>query len=182
MINTSKSGNPWGYLDRNRPRNIVFYGRVSTEHEAQLSALENQMQWYDDQLRYHPNWTVVGKYIDEGITGTQAKKRPAFLRMLEDARSGKFDLIVTREVCRFARNTVDTLVHTRELKNIGVEVYFVEDNIWTMAGDGELRLSLMAPWHRRKAVRFPSVSAPARKSAGKKVLCTAPATFWDMSG
>ena len=141
MINTSKTGNPWGYLDRNRPRNIVFYGRVSTEHEAQLSALENQMQWYDDQLRYHPNWTVVGKYIDEGITGTQAKKRPAFLRMMEDARAGKFDLIVTREVCRFARNTVDTLVHTRELKNIGVEVYFVEDNIWTMDGDGELRLA-----------------------------------------
>jgi len=132
------------YLDRNRPRNIVFYGRVSTEHEAQLSALENQMQWYDDQLRYHPNWTLVERYIDEGITGTQAKKRPSFLRMLEDARAGKFDLIVTREVCRFARNTVDTLVTTRELKNIGVEVYFVEDNIWTMDGDGELRLTIMA--------------------------------------
>ena len=132
------------YLDRNRPRNIVFYGRVSTEHEAQLSALENQMQWYDDQLRYHPNWTLMERYIDEGITGTQAKKRPAFLRMLEDARAGKFDLIVTREVCRFARNTVDTLVTTRELKNIGVEVYFVEDNIWTMDGDGELRLTIMA--------------------------------------
>ena len=132
------------YLDRNRPRNIVFYGRVSTEHEAQLSALENQMQWYDDQLRYHPNWTLVKRYIDEGITGTQAKKRPAFLQMMEDARAGKFDLIVTREVCRFARNTVDTLVHTRELKNIGVEVYFVEDNIWTMDGDGELRLTIMA--------------------------------------
>lgn len=131
-------------LDRNRPRNIVFYGRVSTEHEAQLSALENQMQWYDDQLRYHPNWTLVERYIDEGITGTQAKKRPSFLRMLEDARAGKFDLIVTREVCRFARNTVDTLVTTRELKNIGVEVYFVEDNIWTMDGDGELRLTIMA--------------------------------------
>ena len=56
--------NPWGHQDRNRPRRIVFYGRVSTEHEAQLSALENQMQWYDDQLRYHPNWTVVDKYID----------------------------------------------------------------------------------------------------------------------
>ena len=131
-------------LDRNRPRNIVFYGRVSTEHEAQLSALENQMQWYDDQLRYHPNWTLMERYIDEGITGTQAKKRPSFLRMLEDARAGKFDLIVTREVCRFARNTVDTLVTTRELKNIGVEVYFVEDNIWTMDGDGELRLTIMA--------------------------------------
>ena len=137
-------GNAWAYLDRNRPRRAVFYGRVSTEHEAQLSALENQMQWYEDQAKYHPNWTIVGKYIDEGITGTQAKKRPSFLEMLEDARAGKFDLIVTREVCRFARNTVDTLVTTRELKNIGVEVYFVEDNIWTMDGDGELRLTIMA--------------------------------------
>lgn len=137
-------GNPYVYLDRNRLRNMVFYGRVSTEHEAQLSALENQIQWYDDQAKYHPNWNVIDKYIDEGITGTQAKKRPAFLRMLEDARAGKFDLIVTREVCRFARNTVDTLVTTRELKNIGVEVYFVEDNIWTMDGDGELRLTIMA--------------------------------------
>lgn len=134
----------WTTMDRNRPRRAAFYGRVSTEHEAQLSALENQMQWYDDQLRYHPNWTLVERYIDEGITGTQAKKRPAFLRMVEDAKAGKFDLIVTREVCRFARNTVDTLVTTRELKNIGVEVYFVEDNIWTMDGDGELRLTIMA--------------------------------------
>lgn len=133
-----------GTLDRNRERTVVFYGRVSTEHEAQLSALENQMQWYSDQAKYHPNWNVIDNYIDEGITGTQAKKRPSFLRMIEDAKSGKFDLIVTREVCRFARNTVDTLNFTRELKNIGVEVYFVEDNIWTMDGDGELRLSLMA--------------------------------------
>ena len=137
-------GNPYEKLDRNRPRNMVFYGRVSTDHEAQLSALENQIQWYDDQAKYHPNWTVLDKYIDEGITGTQAKKRPAFLRMLDDARAGKFDLIVTREVCRFARNTVDTLVTTRELKNIGIEVYFVEDNIWTLDGDGELRLTIMA--------------------------------------
>lgn len=137
-------GNPFNLLDRNRPRKMVFYGRVSTEHEAQLSALENQIKWYDDQAAYHPNWTVLEKYIDEGITGTQAKKRPAFLRMIEDARKGKFDLIVTREVCRFARNTVDTLVTTRELKNIGIEVYFVEDNIWTMDGDGELRLTIMA--------------------------------------
>ena len=137
-------GNPFNLLDKNRPRRMVFYGRVSTEHEAQLSALENQIQWYDDQAKYHPNWTVVDKYIDEGITGTQAKKRPAFLRMIEDARKGKFDLIVTREVCRFARNTVDTLVTTRELKGMGIEVYFVEDNIWTMDGDGELRLTIMA--------------------------------------
>ena len=130
--------------DKNRERKMVFYGRVSTEHEAQLSALENQMQWYDDQLKYHPNWKLCGRYIDQGITGTQAKKRPAFLKMMDDARAGKFDLIVTREVCRFARNTVDTLVATRELKNINVEVFFVEDNIWTLDGDGELRLTIMA--------------------------------------
>lgn len=131
-------------LDRNRHRKMVFYGRVSTEHEAQLAALRNQMKWYEDQAQYHPNWTVMGRYIDEGITGTQAKKRPAFMKMLADAKQGAFDLIVTREVCRFARNTVDTLVAVRELKKYGVEVYFVEDNIWTMDGDGELRLTIMA--------------------------------------
>jgi DNA invertase Pin-like site-specific DNA recombinase len=131
-------------LNRERDRNIAFYGRVSTQHEEQVDALGNQMQWYDDQLRYHQNWNVVGRYIDEGITGTSTKKRPAFMNMLEDAKQGKFDLIVTREVCRFARNTVDTLMITRELRNNGVEVYFVNDNIWTMDGDGELRLSIMA--------------------------------------
>ena len=106
------------FEDRNRVRQVVYYGRVSSEHEAQLSALANQMQWYDDQTTYHPNWNVINKYIDEGITGTQAKKRPAFMRMLADAHEHKFDLIVTREVCRFARNTVDTLVTTRELKKL----------------------------------------------------------------
>lgn len=131
-------------LDPNRQRQIVYYGRVSTEHEAQLEALEKQMQWYEDQTKYHPNWIVIGRYIDEGITGTLATKRPAFMQMIEDAKKRKFDLIVTREVCRFARNTVDTLVLTRELKNYGVEAYFVSDNIWTMDGDGELRLTIMA--------------------------------------
>lgn len=150
--------------DRYRDRKVVFYGRVSTEHEAQLSALENQMQWYDDQAKYHQNWTVLRKYIDEGITGTQAKKRPAFMRMIEDAKKGEFDLIVTREVCRFARNTVDTLVVTRELKNIGVEVYFVEDNIWTMDGDGELRLSLMATLAQEE-----SRKTSERVRAGQKI-------------
>ena len=105
-------------LDKDRDRRIVFYGRVSTQHEAQVDALGNQMQWYDDQLRYHPNWQVVDRYIDEGITGTSAKKRPAFMKMISDAKCGKFDLIVTREVCRFARNTVDTLQRCRGLFRI----------------------------------------------------------------
>lgn len=152
------------FEDRNRVRQVVYYGRVSSEHEAQLSALANQMQWYDDQTKYHPNWNVLNKYIDEGITGTQAKKRPAFMQMIADAKEHRFDLIVTREVCRFARNTVDTLVVTRELKNIGVEVYFVNDNIWTMDGDGELRLSLMATLAQEE-----SRKTSERVRAGQKI-------------
>src|SRR5574344_221721 len=151
-------------LDRNRPRKVVFYGRVSTEHEAQLSALENQMQWYEDIAKRYPNWTVVDKYIDEGITGTQAKKRPSFMKMIADSKTDKFDLIVTREVCRFARNTVDTLTHTRELRNRGIEVYFVDDNIWTMDGDGELRLSLMATLAQEE-----SRKTSERVKAGQKI-------------
>lgn len=151
-------------LDKNRIRKVVFYGRVSTEHEAQLAALENQLKWYDDQATYHPNWEIHRKYIDEGITGTQAKKRPAFMQMLEDAKNDEFDLIVTREVCRFARNTVDALVATRDLKNIGVEVFFVEDNIWTMDGDGELRLTIMATLAQEE-----SRKVSERVRAGQKI-------------
>lgn len=151
-------------FDRNRQRSVVFYGRVSTEHEAQLAALENQMQWYEDQAKYHPNWTVLKSYIDRGITGTQAKKRPAFMEMINDAKYHKFDLIVTREVCRFARNTVDTLVITRQLKEIGIEVYFVEDNIWTMDNDGELRLTIMATLAQEE-----SRKTSERVRAGQKI-------------
>jgi len=151
-------------LDKDRDRRIVFYGRVSTQHEAQVDALGNQMQWYDDQLRYHPNWQVVDRYIDEGITGTSAKKRPAFMKMISDAKCGKFDLIVTREVCRFARNTVDTLQLTRELRNFGVEVFFVSDNIWTMDGDGELRLSIMATMAQEESRKISE-----RVLAGQKI-------------
>ena len=126
-------------------RVVAIYARVSTEHEAQLSALENQIQYYADILSRHPEWEVYDRYIDEGITGTSVKKRKNFLRMIEDAQAGKFDLIITREVSRFARNTVVTLEETRKLKKIGVEVWFTEDNIWTMNDeDGELRLTIMA--------------------------------------
>ena len=128
-----------------RIRKVAIYARVSTEHEAQLSALENQVQYYDNLLALHPDWVLYRRYIDEGITGTSVAKRKNFMQMLEDARNGHFDLIVTREVSRFARNTVDTLQQTRLLKRLGVEVYFTEDGIWTMNDeDGELRLTIMA--------------------------------------
>lgn len=125
-------------------RRVVIYARVSTEHEAQLSALENQLDWYKPILEARPNWVLAGQYIDEGITGTSAEKRPQFMQMIKDAKVGKFDMIITREVSRFARNTVDTLKYTRELKDNKVEVFFINDNIKTFDGDGELRLTLMA--------------------------------------
>ena len=128
-----------------RKRIVAIYARVSTEHEAQISALGNQVQYYDNLLAQHPEWELYDRYIDEGITGTSVKKRKNFMRMMKDASDGKFDLVITREVSRFARNTVDTLQQTRLLKKEGVEVYFTEDNIWTMNDeDGELRLTIMA--------------------------------------
>lgn len=127
-----------------KDRNVVIYARVSTEHEAQLSALENQKDWYTPFLEQHPEWHIVRMYVDEGITGTSAQKRPQFMQMINDADTGEFDLILTREVSRFARNTVDTLQYTRQLKAKGVEVFFINDNIKTFDGDGELRLTIMA--------------------------------------
>lgn len=125
-------------------RRVAIYGRVSTAHEAQLSAFENQQAWYEQEASRHEDWIVVARFYDEGVTGTAARKRPAFQKMLRDAERHLFDLLVTREVCRFARNTVDALSTTRFLSNLGIEVYFIQDGIWTMSGDGELRLSIMA--------------------------------------
>ena len=125
-------------------RKVAFYGRVSTEHEEQLNALRNQMQWYEDLSRSYPEWDIIDRYMDEGITGTQTNKRPEFMRMIADAYRGKFDLIVTREVSRFARNTIDCLEMTRKLRNSKVEVYFVQEEIWTMENEGEMNLTIRA--------------------------------------
>lgn len=152
-------------MRRDNKRIVAIYARVSTEHEAQLSALENQIQYYENLLKMHSDWELYQYYIDEGITGTSIKKRKNFMKMMEDAENGCFDLIVTREVSRFARNTVDTLQQTRILKKIGVEVYFTEDNIWTMNDeDGELRLTIMATLAQNE-----SKKTSMRVKAGQKI-------------
>lgn len=146
-------------------RIVAIYARVSTEHEAQLSALENQVQYYDNILAQHPDWKLYKRYIDEGITGTSIRKRKNFLQMIEDANNGCFDLIITREVSRFARNTVDTLQETRKLRRIGVEVFFTEDNIWTFNDeDGELKLTIMATLAQNE-----SKKTSQRVKAGQKI-------------
>ena len=131
-------------FDTPKEKRVVIYARVSTEHEAQVYALGNQLEWYNAFLERHPEWILVDKYIDEGITGTSAEKRPGFTQMISDAHEHKFDLIITREVSRFARNTEETLHFTKALRRVGVEVFFINDGIKTFDGDGELRLSLMA--------------------------------------
>lgn len=101
----------------------AIYGRVSTKHEAQLSAFDNQLDWYELLLRQHPMWEVVEVYSDQA-SGTNTKSRKNFNRMIEDAMQGKFQLLITRGVCRFARNTVDSLSYVRSLNLYDVEVFF----------------------------------------------------------
>jgi DNA invertase Pin-like site-specific DNA recombinase len=124
--------------------NVGGYGRVSTDKTDQLNSLAAQIKYFTEYINSHPGWNFVGVYYDEGITGTSVKKREGFNRMIEDAEKKKLDLILTKEVSRFARNTVDTLSYTRRLSEKGVGVIFTSDNIDTREKDGELRLTIMA--------------------------------------
>lgn len=123
---------------------VVDYDRVSTEKEVQLNSLINQANYFKDMIAEVKKWNHIGSYVDEGISGTQVYKRDDFLRMIEDARLGKFDLIVTKEISRFARNTIDSIKYTQLLLSYGVIVFFVSDNINTINPDSEFRLTLMA--------------------------------------
>ena len=126
------------------PLRVTYYTRVSTLKEEQKSSLENQDTYYRNFILKNPNWTLVEGYIDNGITGTSTKKRKDFNNMIEDGFNDRFDLILTKEVCRFARNTLDTLQLTRQLLAKGIGVLFELDNINTLEQEGELRLTIMA--------------------------------------
>ena len=123
---------------------VAYYARVSTEKDEQLNSLDNQRRFYKEFIRSNPNWTFAGGYVDEGNSGTSVAKREQFLQMIEDAEQGKFDLIVTKEISRFARNTLDSIRYTRELLRHGVGVFFQNDNINTFDKDAELRLTIMS--------------------------------------
>lgn len=123
---------------------VAYYARVSTDKEEQINSLDNQKRYFEDYIRANPHWTFAGGYVDEGISGTSVEGREQFLRMIEDAKAGRFDLIVTKEISRFARNTLDSIGYTRELLRHGVGVYFQNDNINTFDKDAELRLTIMS--------------------------------------
>lgn len=123
---------------------VCFYARVSTDKDEQLHSLQSQISFFNDYISKVSNWEFVGSYIDEGISGTRVNKREEFLKMTRDAKRHKFDLILTKEISRFSRNTLDSIKYTQELLSSGVGVYFLNDNINTILPDSELRLTLMS--------------------------------------
>ena len=166
-----------------RPKRVAAYARVSTNSEEQLTSYEAQVKHYTEYIKcreHTDNWQFVEVYTDRGITGTSTAKREGFNRMMQDALAGKIDLIITKSVSRFARNTVDTLTAIRRLKEHGVEVYFEEQNIYTLDGKGELLLTIMSSiaqeesrnisenvtWGIRKRFADGKVSMPYKRFMG----------------
>lgn len=126
------------------PMKVTYYARVSTDKDEQAHSLKNQIEYYNDFIKRNKNWTYVDGYIDEGISGTSVAKRDSFLKMIEDAKLEKFNFIITKEISRFSRNTLDSIKYTQELLKNGVGVLFQSDNINTLLPDSELRLTIMS--------------------------------------
>ncbi len=132
------------FMDDNKPKRVAAYCRVSTDKTDQANSLESQQRYFNEYINRNPLWELYDIYVDDGISGTNTKKRAAFNHMIDDAVNGKFDLIITKEISRFARNIVDSITYTRELKQHGVGVLFLNDGIYTLDSDGELRLALLS--------------------------------------
>lgn len=138
--------NPLTKLPNNtlHKKRVAAYARVSTEQEEQANSYEAQVDYYTKLIKARPEWEMVDVYTDKGITGTSLKHRDGFNKMIADARAGLVDLIITKSVSRFARNTLDTISLTRELKAKGVEIFFEEQNVYTFDSNGKLMLTILA--------------------------------------
>ncbi len=134
----------------NKKKRVCAYARVSTGSEKQGESLENQITYYKKLISDNPNYEYAGIFADRGITGT-VDKRPEFQKMMELCREGKIDLIITKSISRFARNTVITLQIARELKNMDVEIRFEKENINTLSGDGELKLAILSSFAQEES-------------------------------
>ena len=129
-------------FDPNRPLRVAAYCRVSTDLDDQLNSYETQKAYYTEYIRKNPKWRFAGIYADEGISGTQVKKRESFLRMISDCENGKIDLILIKSVSRYARNIVDCISYIRILKSLGIAIYFEEQNINTLTEDSETYIGI----------------------------------------
>ena len=130
--------------------NVAAYARVSSGKDAMLHSLAAQVSYYSQMIREHPGWRFAGIYADEAMTGTK-DTREEFQRLLTDCRAGKIDMVITKSVSRFARNTVTSLETVRELKLLGVDVYFEEQKIHSLSGDGELMLTILSAFAQEES-------------------------------
>ena len=167
-------------ISETRKRRTSGYARVSTDSEEQQTSYTAQVDYYTKYIQSRDDWEFISVYTDEGISATTTAKRDGFNRMISDALNGKLDLIVTKSVSRFARNTVDSLSTIRKLKEKGVEVYFEKENIWTFDGKGELLITIMSSlaqeescsisenmtWGHRKRMADGKVSVPFTRFLG----------------
>ena len=167
-------------INEKKKRRTAAYARVSTDSEEQLTSYSAQVDYYTNYIKSRDDWEFVSVYTDEGITGTNTKHREGFKRMVADALVGKIDLIVTKSVSRFARNTVDSLTAVRQLKEKGVEIYFEKENIWTLDSKGELLITIMSSlaqeesrsisenctWGQRKRFADGKVTVPFKRFLG----------------
>jgi len=173
---------PFNVMSAAALRRVAGYARVSTNDEEQLTSYEAQVDYYTKHIKSNPEWEFVTVYTDEGISATSTKKRDGFNRMIADALAGKIDLIITKSVSRFARNTVDTLTTVRKLKEKGIEIYFEKENIYTLDSKGELLITIMSSlaqeesrsisenvtWGVRKRFSDGKVSLPYKRFLGYK--------------
>ena len=167
-------------VNSRKKRRVAGYARVSTDHDDQTTSYEAQVDYYTNYINSRDDWEFVGIYTDEGISATSTKHREGFNCMVADALDGKIDLIITKSVSRFARNTVDSLTTIRKLKENNIECYFEKENIWTFDGKGELLLTIMSSlaqeesrsisenvtWGHRKRFADGKVSIPYSRVLG----------------
>ncbi len=167
-------------IDSKARRKVAGYARVSTDHEDQVSSYAAQVDYYTKYIKGREDWEFAGMYTDEGISATSVKHRLGFRKMIDDALAGKIQLIITKSVSRFARNTVDSLTTIRKLKENGVEVYFEKEGIWTFDSSGELLLTVLSSisqeearsisenttWGQRKRFADGKVSVPFKRFLG----------------
>ena len=130
-------------LATRRQLRVAAYCRVSTDSEEQLTSYEAQKNFYTDKIMTNPEWTMAGVFADEGLTGTSAKKRPEFLRMIRLCKQKKIDMILTKSISRFARNTVDCLNYIRALRELGIPIIFEEQNINTLDAESEMLITIL---------------------------------------
>ena len=145
LIPVRKKAGNWVKTKEDKPKlRVAAYCRVSTDSDEQAGSYEIQVAHYTDYISRNPEWELAGIYADDGISGTNTKKRERFNEMIDDCEAGKIDKVITKSISRFARNTLDCLKYVRKLKELNIDIFFEKENIHTLEASGELLLTIMA--------------------------------------